>query len=162
MNIENRIYSVALNGKLGAEYMNGEHGLNMEVQMPAMKKMMLHMGLFNVYQAKKISNRLEVETQMPTGSLYQMSLSNAVNDLDRSLYTYTAITELSVKSNAAEDIKIRMDSKRAITGDKRNTDFKVSPTSLASKTRPLLSYYSQASRMKHYIMTTWHLFDRPS
>lgn len=123
VNVENRLYSMALNGKLGLDFINGDHSLRMEVQVPSMKKMMLKTLLSNLYQSKDISNRLEIESQL--GGSYQIVLSNVVKDLDRSLLTYNAITDLSVKSNNVEEVKLRMDSKRVVKDDKRNFDFKV-------------------------------------
>lgn len=125
MNIESRLYSLALVGKLGAEYLNGDHTVRMEVQLPLMKKMMWNMVMSNIYQAKTITNRLEVETQMSTGGTYQISFNNNVNDLDRNLYTYNANTDLTIKGTSMEDIKMRLDSKRTVRADKRNVDFKV-------------------------------------
>lgn len=124
INVENRVYSMAVNGKLGADFKNSDHSLRMEAQVPAMKKMILNMLMSNTYQPKEISNRLEVESQVTSG-LYQMSVSNIVKDLDRNAYTYNAITEMSVKRNNLEEIKWRMDSKRMVRGDKRNVEFKV-------------------------------------
>lgn len=115
---------MAVNGKLGADFKNGDHTLRMEVQVPGMKKVMLNILMSNLYQAKELSNRLEVESQL-TGGLYQMIVSNIVKDLDRTAYTYSAITELSLKNNNVEEIKWRMDSKRTVRNDKRNIEFKV-------------------------------------
>lgn len=115
---------MAINGKLGADFLNGDHLLRLEVQVPAMKKMLLNILMSNLYQAKEISNRLEVESQLISG-LYQVSVNNVVKDLDRNAYTYSALTELSVKKNNVEEIKWRMDSKRTVRSDKRNVDFKV-------------------------------------
>jgi hypothetical protein len=117
---------LGFNGKLGsADFTNGDHTVRMELQLPATKKMSMTMNLFNVYQTKTVSNRLEVESQTSTGSTYQISFSNNVNDLDRNMYTYNANTELSVKGTGIEDYKWRIDSKRMVRSDKRNVEFKV-------------------------------------
>lgn len=126
MNVENRIYSVGFNGKLGAvDFTNGDHTVRVELQLPTTKKMSLAMSLFNVNQARTMSNRLEVESQTPTGNTYQISISNAVNDLDRNLHTYNANIDVTIKGTNIEDVKMRIDSKRTIRADKRNVEFKV-------------------------------------
>lgn len=125
VNVQNRMYTIAADGKLAAQYLNGDHKLSMELRLPDVKKMLLNMSLSNVYQPRELSNRLDIDGQWPTGN-YQMSLSNVVKDLDRAMYTYSAITELVVKSDNIEEVKMRMDSKRIVRGDKRNVDFKVS------------------------------------
>ena len=120
MNIESRLYSLALVGKLGVDYLNGDHAVRMELQLPLMKKIMWNMVMSNIYQAKTITNRLEVETQMSNGVSYQISFNNIVSDLDRTLYTYNANTNLTIKGTNMEDIKMRLDSKRTVRADKRN------------------------------------------
>ena len=125
MNIESRLYSLALVGKLGVDYLNGDHAVRMELQLPLMKKIMWNMVMSNIYQAKTITNRLEVETQMSNGVSYQISFNNIVSDLDRTLYTYNANTDLTIKGTNMEDIKMRLDSKRTVRADKRNIEFKV-------------------------------------
>ena len=125
MNIESRLYSLALVGKLGVDYLNGDHAVRMELQLPLMQKIMWNMVMSNIYQAKTITNRLEVETQMSNGVSYQISFNNIVSDLDRTLYTYNANTDLTIKGTNMEDIKMRLDSKRTVRADKRNIEFKV-------------------------------------
>ena len=125
MNIESRLYSLALVGKLGVDYLNGDHAVRLELQLPLMKKIMWNMVMSNIYQAKTITNRLEVETQMSNGVSYQISFNNIVSDLDRTLYTYNANTDLTIKGTNMEDIKMRLDSKRTVRADKRNIEFKV-------------------------------------
>ena len=125
MNIESRLYSLALVGKLGVDYLNGDHAVRIELQLPLMKKIMWNMVMSNIYQAKTITNRLEVETQMSNGVSYQISFNNIVSDLDRTLYTYNANTDLTIKGTNMEDIKMRLDSKRTVRADKRNIEFKV-------------------------------------
>ena len=125
MNIESRLYSLALVGKLGVDYLNGDHAVRMELQLPLMKKIMWNMVMSNIYQAKTITNRLEVETQMSNGVSYQISFNNIVSDLDRTLYTYNANTDLTIKGTNMEDIKMRLDSKLTVRADKRNIEFKV-------------------------------------
>ena len=97
----------------------------MDLQLPTTKKMSMAVKLANVFQTNTISNRLEVEIQTYAGNTYQISFINNVNDLDRSMYTYNANTEFSVRGTAIEDVKWRIDSKRIVRSDKRNVEFKV-------------------------------------
>lgn len=119
------MYSTAIEGKLGAEVLNGDHTLRVEVQLPSSKKTYVTVNLSNINQPRKISNRLEVETQWISGNLYQASINNVVSDLDRALRTYSAVTELSLKGSNLEEMKWKLESKRAIKGDKRSVELKV-------------------------------------
>ena len=125
LNALSRVYSAGLNGKWGAEILNGDHSLRAEVQLPSTKKAHLIVTVNNVNQARKLSNRVDLETMLFSGNVHQTSLSNVVVDLDRATHTYSAVTDLSYKGSNVEEMKWRIESKRSIKGDKRIIDFKV-------------------------------------
>lgn len=124
MNVQSRVYSSSLSGKWGAEILNGDHSLRVDMQLPSSKKAYVSINLSNVNQARKLSNRLDVETLLLSGNLHQTTINNVVTDLDRSAYTYTAVTDLSYKATNVEEMKWRMESKRSVKGDKRSIEFK--------------------------------------
>jgi len=136
LSVEGRAYSFSTNGKLGAQIMNGDHSLKMEATGPiASRKGTFNVIMSNVNQPRKINNKLEVEAVLPffgifteetlRSGTYKLAVSSAVNDLDRSALTWAAVSELSVKTPKFDETKLKVESKRVVKGDKRNSEAKV-------------------------------------
>jgi len=136
LSVQGRAYSFSTNGKLGAQILNGDHSLKMEATGPiASRKGTFNLIMSNVNQPRKVNNKLEIEAVLPFFGIfteetlrsgnYKLVVNNAVNDLDRSALTWTAVSELSVKVPKLEESKLKIESKRVVKGDKRNTEAKV-------------------------------------
>ena len=135
MNVQGRAYSLSTNGKLGAQIANGDHSLKIEVTGPDANKASVNVNLSNVAQPRKVTNKLEVEAVIPAGIVsekvlssgsYKLSVNNAINDLDRAAKTWNAVSELSINGPKMEESKLKIESKRVVKGDKRNSELKVS------------------------------------
>lgn len=124
LSVLNRNYVGSVSSKWGSDYLNGDHSLRAELQLPSSKNTYINLALSNSYQARKIANRVDVETQLLNANLYQVSLSNVISDLDRSATTFNAITELTFKGTNLDDMKWRLETKRSVRGDKHNVDLK--------------------------------------
>lgn len=120
---EKNLYSLAIKGKLGSSFMNGDHSLGMELQVPDKEKIFFNILLSNLENGMRTSNRLQVESQL-TGNLYQMSFSNII-DIDYRNSIYNVSNELLVKSNHMDGINWKIVRKSMFSLDKFDLDINV-------------------------------------
>lgn len=123
--MQNTLHTWTVNGKWGAEVLNGDHSIATEYTLPSGKKTNFNFAMSNVNQARKFSTRLDFDTLAISGARFQTSLSTTLNDFDRAQLTFNGVTDLTVKFTGMDDIKMRFEGKRVVRADKRNTDFKV-------------------------------------
>lgn len=120
-----RRYAVTASAKISDDVKNGETGVRVELELPSSKKSSLSASLNNVYTARKISSSFDFDVVVPSGEIYRFGMINAVNDLKKETMAFTAVNEYVLNTPRTEEIKLRLDTRRAVQSAQRNTDIKV-------------------------------------
>jgi len=119
-------YALSAVTKFSDDIANGETSMRVELELPSSSnKSSLSASLISVSNARKMSVAFDLDAVAPSGDVYHFGTINAVNDLKRETMAFTAVNEYVLNTPRTDEIKLRLDTRRAVQPAQRNTDIKL-------------------------------------